>query len=165
MRRATVVLAGVLIAGCARFGWSDHVLITAAAASHDVVFVCQEVPEFDGPGYEWRLETRDGAVLRQLFRGSDGNGRCDAAVWSADGTTLAIVERGTIHVVDVGWALAHPEERKTHWFLRQFSYSTNDVSLRVDHLRFASAREITFDLSGRSMRLIIPSPLVRGRRT
>ena len=165
MRRATVALLGVLTAACSRVGLSDRVLITAPAPSRDVVFVCREVPELDGPGHVWRLETRDGAELRQLFRGSDGNGRCDAAAWSADGGTLAIVERGSIHVVDVAWAMTHADERKTHWFVRQFNYSTTDASLRVGNLHFANARELSFDLSGRPMHLIIPSPLVTGRRT
>ncbi|HET9777005.1 MAG TPA: hypothetical protein VFP77_10595 [Gemmatimonadaceae bacterium] len=159
------MLVGALAAGCARFGFSNRALITAPSPSHELVFICHEIPELDGPGHVWRLETRDGGVLRQLFRGSDGSGHCDAATWSADGATLAIVERGTIHIADVAWAMAHPEEKKTHWFVRQFSYSTEDASLRVSNIRFASARELTFDISGQPTRLIIPSPLVPGRRT
>jgi hypothetical protein len=163
MRRATLVLAGILAAGCARFGWSDRVLITAPAPSRALVFVCQEIPEFDGPGYQWRLESRDGAIVRRLFTGSDGNGKCDHAVWSDDGATLAIVVGGTIHVADVAWAMAHPEEKNTHWFVRQFSYG--GAASVAEDVRFQDSRHVTFTISGRQFQLAIPTPIVPGRRT
>jgi hypothetical protein len=160
--RLTVLLAAILLTGCEQF--SNRVLIRAANPTRALVFVCQEIPQLDGPGHDWRLETPDGMVVRELGRGSDGNGRCDAAVWSDDGAMLAIVERGTITIADVAWALAHPDEPKTHWFVRQFSYSTNAPAV-VRNVRFTAPGDLTFEVSGRPTRMTIPSPLVPGRTT
>jgi hypothetical protein len=163
MRRLVLASIISLTLGCSQFGFSSRTLMRTAAPDGRTIFVCQEVPELDGPGHEWRLERPDGTILRRLFLGSDGNGQCDVAVWSADGNALAVAERNTIHVADVAWALSHPNERKAHWFIRRFRFDARQPSAVVTGLRFSADHELKFELSGVETSLILPVPLVSGR--
>jgi hypothetical protein len=150
-----------------------------------VVAVCQEVPVFDGPEFDVRLERTDRTVIRQLFHMGDGGG-CSEVVWSEDGRTLAVLTShvATITVVDVEWALSHPTVMERHWFTRQFSFSSESVLNHGAELKFLGTSEVEFQLCGysiqetqrnhgqvrclepaRPQRLRIPSPLVAGRTT
>ena len=181
---AVVMTAASATGACERLGFSNRVLLHLPSPDGQVVFVCQEIPEFDGPGHDWRLEKPNGTVLRQLLRGGDGNGRCREAIWSPDGTTLAIVWLNHVHVADVGWTLSHPEIRKTHCFVREFSFHGQPAGERfrhVQHLRFVAPGELAFDVCDYSLESVrqsgvpvcdsaptpttlkIPSPLVPGR--
>jgi hypothetical protein len=179
VRAGIVLTAALAVAGCSQLGYSDRVLVRLPSPDGNIVFVCQETPELDGPGHEWRLERRDGAVLRHLFRGSDGNGVCDEARWSTDGGTLAVVSRDTVHIADVEWTLAHPDLQKTHWFVRQFSFpdAVDGMPRLVRDIRFVAPGELAFNRCTESQesvggtdvrrclteRLRIPSPLVPDR--
>jgi hypothetical protein len=178
-----VLMAALTFVGCSRLGFSNRVLLRLASPDGNMVFVCQEIPELDGPGHEWRLERQDGTVVRRLLKGSDGNGACDEALWSTNGSTLAVVSRATIHIADVEWTLSHPELQKTHWFVRQFGFSgpLNGQPRFVRDLQFVAPGELTFGLCADNrhklrdrrvdrceagetvMTLTIPSPLVPGR--
>ena len=178
-------LSGILLAsiGCAKFGYTDRVLHRVQSPDGLTIAVCQEVPMFDGPEFDVRVERRDGTRIRELFHMGDGGG-CDELIWSSDGRTLAVLTSpvATIRIVDVDWALAHPEIHERHWFYREFSFSTDRVTKQATDLRFVSAFELEFQLceyslretqanngqircsqAARPQRLRIPSPLVDGR--
>ena len=159
-------LSGILLAsiGCAKFGYTDRVLHRVQSPDGLTIAVCQEVPMFDGPEFDVRLERRDGTRIRELFHMGDGGG-CDELIWSPDGRTLA-----------------HPEIHERHCFYREFSFSTDKVTKQATDLRFVSAFELEFQLCEYSLRetqanngqircsqqaqpqrLRIPSPLIAGR--
>src|SRR6188768_4196270 len=71
-----VALSGLLIvsAGCARFGYTNRVLHRVPSPNGQVVAICQEVPVFDGPEFDVRLERADRSLIRQLFHMGDGGG-------------------------------------------------------------------------------------------
>lgn len=102
--------------GCARFGYTDRVRQRVPSPDGSLVAVCQEVPVFDGPEFDVRIERPDGSALRALYRMGDAGG-CDEMVWSADGRTLAVLTSHVagISIIDVEWALAHPREPNSHW--------------------------------------------------
>jgi hypothetical protein len=139
-----MLAAGVTAVACAQLGFSDDVLLRVSSPDGRLIFVCQETPEFDGPGHEWRLEKPDGTVVRRLLVGSDGNGLCHEAVWSSDSGTVAIASMQTVHIADVAWTLAHPELQNTHWYVRQFSFGSDDGLRRVQDLQFAPRGELVF---------------------
>jgi hypothetical protein len=170
-------------AGCAKFGYTDRVLHRVASPDGQVVAVCQEVPVFDGPEFDVRLERRDGSVIRDLFHMGDGGG-CGEVVWSGDGRTLAVLTShvANITIVDAQWALSHPEVLERHWFTRGFSFSPEGFPRQATALRFLKPSEVEFKLCdysieetqrsrgrircaepARLQRLRIPSPLVAGR--
>jgi hypothetical protein len=178
-------LAGVFFAaaGCAQLGYTDRVLHRAPSPDGQVVAVCQEVPMFDGPEFEVRLDRSDGSLIRQLHYMGDAGG-CTEMVWSEDGRTLAVLTShvAEITVIDVQWALSHPDIRQAHWYRRGFSFSNEGAIRRAARLTFISPLELEFQLcdysieetrqnrgvircSGaqRPQRLRIPSPLVADR--
>ena len=188
LRFAAFVVAGHLLAaasGCARLGFTDRVLRRIPSPNGQTVAVCQEVPEFDGPSFEVRLERPDGARLRQLFHMGDGGG-CNEMVWSADGRRLAVLTShvAAVTVVDVEWALARPDIPNPHWFKREFTLSRQgDRPQYARELAFVSVQELQVQICGYSLadtqqrrggircaeaphaeRLRIPDPLVVGAR-
>ena len=102
-----VVAAGT--AGCGALGYSSRVLHRLTSPDGQLVAVCQEIPEFDGPGYDVRVEDRSGRIKVQLFRGFDAD-QCDEMVWSADGGALAILTRyrALVRLIDVSASIASP---------------------------------------------------------
>ncbi len=145
-----LALAGLFLAasvGCARFGYTDRVRQRVPSPDGNLVAVCQEVPVFDGPEFDVRLERPDGSALRALYRMGDAGG-CNEMIWSADGRTLAVLTSHTagISIIDVDWALAHPREPNSHWFHRGFSFSSERVHRRATALKFESPRELSFEL-------------------
>ena len=63
---ALVVAGAISTGGCARYGYSDRVLHRVPSPTGQMVAVCQEIPELDGPGYDIRLERPGGGVVRGL---------------------------------------------------------------------------------------------------
>lgn len=183
VRRGLACLLLVAHAGCARFGYTDRVLHRVPAPDGRVVAVCQEVPVLDGPEFDVRLERPDGTRLRSLFHMGDGGG-CGELVWSPDGRLLAVLTShvANINVLDVEWALQHPQVENSHWFHRGFSFSNERQVRYASGLKFVSAEELEFDLCTYSIpetqrrhgeircsepahakRMRIPWPLVAGR--
>ncbi|MBE3087967.1 MAG: hypothetical protein IMZ71_02465 [Chloroflexi bacterium] len=114
-----------------------------ASPNGQIVAVCQEVPAFDGPGYDVRLERPEGGLMRQLYRSGDGD-PCTEVVWSPDGRTLAVLSGHVARVrfVDVGWALDHPEVQTAYWSWRQVDLSTERARLEGSELRFVGPTAI-----------------------
>lgn len=150
---------------------------------HHRIASCQEVPVFDGPEFDVRLERTDRTVIRQLFHMGDGGG-CGEVAWSEDSRTVAVLTShvAAITVVDVEWALTHPAVLERHWFAREFSFSPENVLRQGTELRFVGPSEVEFKLCeysiqetqsnygrirclepARPQRRRIPSPLVAGR--
>lgn len=169
--------------GCARFGYTNRVLHRVPSPNGQLVAVCQEVPVLDGPGFTVRLERPGGEVVRKLFEMGDGGG-CSEVVWSPDGRSLAIVTRhvATINMVDVAWAVAHPDVDNRHYFHRSFSFASEGMPALAAELRFRSSSRLEFQLcpysiaetqknTGRSacsapprvQSLTVPAPLVANR--
>ena len=186
-RPVVMMLASVIAltaAGCAKFGYSDRVLHRVPSPDRHLVAVCQEVPVFDGPDKDIRIEQPDGTVVRKLYHLGDGDG-CDELVWAPDGRTLAILSGhvARIFVLDVQWALGHPDVLERHWYSRQFDFSWEGTIKRGTQLKFLEPLELEFQLCPYSLletqqsrgkirrcteppqpqRLRIPSPLVTGQ--
>lgn len=182
---STILVGGLLAAatGCARLGYTDRVLHRLPSPDGSLVLVCQEIPVFDGPDFEVRLERPDGSRIRELYRMGDGGG-CDEVRWSGDSRTLAVLTSHVagVSVIDVEWAISHPDVQNSHWFVRGFSFSSESQPARAAELRFVSPSELQFQLCGqslsdttrvdvrnrcttpaRSQRLLVPTPLVSDR--
>lgn len=172
-------------AGCARLGYTDRVLHRVASPDGRIVAICQEVPIFDGPEFDLRLERADGSLLRGLLHMGDGGG-CNEMIWSGDGRTLAVLTSHVagITLIDVEWALSHPQERNSQWFARGVGFSREDEFNLATQLVFVLPGELEFQLCeysldetrrrggevlcsqpARPQRLRIPFPLVAGRPT
>ena len=184
MRRLVLAcVAGLLAVGCARLGYSSRVLHRVPSPDGQLVAVCQEVPVFDGPEFDVRLERPDGRVVRRLVHMGDGGG-CSELTWSPDGGSLAVLTSHVagITIVDVSWAIAHTAELNKHWFVRWFSFSREGQFMQATSLRFVSPSEVVFQLCEYSLeetqrnrgktrcsrpahpkRLQIPTPLVPGQ--
>ena len=132
-----------------------------------------------------RLERPDGRLVRRLIHMGDGGG-CSEVTWSADGTSLAVLTShvADITMIDVRWALAHPDDPNRHWFARGFSFSREGEFVQATSLRFVSASAVEFQLCEYSLaetqrnrgqircsgpaqpkRLQIPMPLVPNQPT
>jgi len=176
-------LAAVVAAGCARLGYSSRVLHRIPSPDGQLVAVCQEVPVFDGPEFDVRLERPDGRLVRRLLHMGDGGG-CSEVTWSPDGESLAVLTSHVagITMIDVRWAVAHPAERNQHWFVRGFGFASEGEFRQATALRFVSASEVEFQLCEYSLaetqrnrgkircsrpphsrRLQVPRPLVTGQ--
>ena len=146
-RIGPAVLAALVLAAsaCGNFGFSNRVLWRVPAPGAKLVAVCQEIPEFDGPSFDVRLERPDQSLVAHIWHGGDSQ-PCSEMAWSPDGRILAILTGhvATVTILNVEWALAHLDRvPPTPWW--QFSFSTERDVRRGEHLRFASAGEIAFD--------------------
>ena len=106
-----LVLIAVAIstaASCAGLGFSNRVLHNVPSPDGSLVAVCQEIPAYDGPDFELRLE-RQGQVLRTLLTLGDGD-PCHEVVWSPDGRLLVVLSSQVARavVLDVRGTLAKP---------------------------------------------------------
>ena len=105
-----------------RIGYTNRVLHRIPSPDGRMFAVCQERPEFDGPGYGVFLENPDGSFLRGLYEIGDGD-PCSEMAWSPDGRTLAVLSGHGARVmfVDVAWALDQPDVETSHhsWTSRQ----------------------------------------------
>lgn len=168
-------------AGCARLGFTDRVLLRVLSPDGQTVAVCQEIPEFDGPGFAVRLERPDGTVVRRLCEIGDGDG-CSEIAWASDGRTLTVL---TAHVarlrfIDVAWALSHPTVETAYWSWREVSLAGEGQSVMGKGVRFTDRMEVELQLcpynqetvrrtgilecTGQSVtrRARIPQPIVTG---
>jgi hypothetical protein len=138
-----VCLAVAGVSGCAGLGYSNRVLWRVTSPDGQIVAVCQEVPAFDGPGFDLRLERPDGGLRRQLYEIGDGD-PCTEVVWSPDGRTLAVLsgQVARVRFVDIGWALDHPEVQTAHWSWRQVDLSTERARVEGSELRFVGPTTI-----------------------
>ena len=82
--------------------------------------LCQEIPVFDGPEYDIRLERPDGSLVRKLYMSGDGD-PCSEMTWSPDGRTLAVLTGDVARVkfIDIAWALDHPSTQTSYSYSRQ----------------------------------------------
>jgi hypothetical protein len=186
MKRTAGVCMAVWLgtaAGCAEVGYTDRVLHRVVSPGGQLVAVCQEVPVFDGPEFELRLERPDGTIVRELLRMGDAGG-CSEVAWSPDGRLLAVLTShvSEIGILDVEWAMSRREEPNRHGFHRGFSFSTEATLRQGTQLTFVSNDELEFQIcryslaetqrSGgdircaeprRTQRLRVPSPFVPNR--
>src|SRR4029453_19583237 len=99
MRRLLLacVVAVVTTTGCARLEYSSRVLHRVPSPDGQLISICQEVPVFDGPEFDVRLERPDGRVVRRLLHMGDGGGGSEITR-SADGTSLAGLKSHGAHI-------------------------------------------------------------------
>lgn len=148
-RAIVVALVSSGACGCSALGFSDRVLWRVPAPAGGLVAVCQEIPEFDGPGYHVRLERPDGGLVRDLYTIGDGD-PCTEVVWSPDGGRLAVLSGhvARIRFIDVAWALRNPDVRTAHWSWRQVDLSTERRRLTASGLRFVAPGRVELHVSG-----------------
>jgi hypothetical protein len=175
----TWLLTCVGVLGCGALGFSDRVLWRVASPSGELVAVCQEVPAFDGPNYDVRLERADQPV-RQLYSIGDGDG-CTEVVWSPDGKTLAVLSGhvARIRLVDVEWAFKNVSVQTAAWSWRQVDLSTEHQRLEGSGLRFVGPLSVALHVCAKrtggdtpacpegaaTRRFDIPVPVVTGHDT
>jgi hypothetical protein len=152
IRRWRLLLLVALIGGtasssCRELGFTSRVLWRIPAPDGKSFAVCQEIPGFDGPGFDLRLEEAQGGVVRRLYQIGDGD-PCSEMAWSPDGERLAVLSGhvARIRVVDVAQARKRRagDTSSHYWHWPQFNFSTeNQLRLGKD-LRFVGPREIEF---------------------
>jgi hypothetical protein len=134
---------------CMALGLSDEVLWRVPSPDGQMVVVCQEIPELDGPGYEVRLERPDGSALKRLYEIGDADG-CSEMVWAPDGRTLAVLTAHVARVrfVDVAWALENPTIESHYWSSRMISFSSDfERQLMLGrNLRFTGPLDVELDV-------------------
>ena len=141
-RFTLVTLVVTASAACRALGYTDRVLLRQPSPDGQFVAVCQEVPVFDGPTYDVRLERPDGQLVRPLSRLGDA-APCDEIAWSPDGRLLGVLNSGVARIVflDVAWALEH-RSASTPW--RQVDLWSRVLSRnRSEHL-WVRGRELRF---------------------
>jgi hypothetical protein len=144
---ALVILAAIGSQGCADLGYRDRVLHRVPSpADRTLIAVCQEIPEFDGPSFDIRLERPDSTVVRRLGVSGDGD-PCHEMAWSADGRTLAVVSSHVARasVIDVARALSHPEAKPWAW-TRSVSLTDQDRPRLARRLRFVAPAEVEYEV-------------------
>ena len=155
-RAASLLIAVAALAGssCAELGYRNRVLVRSPSPDGQVIAVCQEIPEFDGPRHEIRLERPDGSRIRTLLSGAG----CTEIAWSADGRLAAVLSGFLVNVAiaDVAYALEHPSEDLHRVQYLQLGagpppydkayYANWRAQARVgQNVRFVSSHEIAYD--------------------
>ena len=174
-----VALTTAMIGGCAELGYSSRVLWRVMSPDRGLVAVCQEIPVFDGPSYDVRLERPDGTLVRRLYTSGDGD-PCTELEWSPDGRALVVLSGHAARMVfvDVAWALDNPTLETAYWSWRQVSFSSERQHLEGSQVHFVSATTAELRLCrARSTaqpegcpegsllkRFDIPLPIVTGHR-
>jgi hypothetical protein len=145
---ALVIFIGVLSQGCAELGYTDRVLHRIPSpADRTLLAVCQEVPRFDGPSYDVRLERPDATVVRRLYEIGDGD-PCHEMAWSSDGRSLAVLSSHVARaiIVDVERALSQPATPSAYWSWRSVSLAWGEEKKLARHLRFVAPGEIEYEV-------------------
>jgi hypothetical protein len=169
------LIAVTATSGCRELGFTSRVLWRLAAPDGKSFAVCQEIPGFDGPGFDIRLEDAHGTVVRRLYQIGDGD-PCTEMAWSPDGQALAVLSGhvARVRVVDVALVMRRPADDTTRHFWPQFDFSSSESHRLGKDLRFVGPREIEFttcayDLretqQSRGKRYRCTSPEVRQRFT
>lgn len=169
---SAVVVTGALLTapGCRALGYSADVLQRVPSPDSRYVAVCQEVPAFDGPNYDIRLERPDGTKIRSVHSGGDAM-RCAELAWAPDSRTLAWRSGTTVWFIDVDWILARPEGEPRHWPWPSHSFAPRTRPPSGWTFRFVSVDEIwltpcSVESIGTDCqpdafeRYVIPSPIV-----
>ena len=134
---------------CSSLGFSDEVLWRVESPDGQMVAVCQEIPELDGPGFAVRLERPDGSLLKRLYEIGDADG-CSEVVWAPDSRTLAVLTAHVARVrfVDVEWALENPTRESHYWSSRMISFpSESSQEMRLGrNLRFTGPLDVELDV-------------------
>jgi hypothetical protein len=148
-----ITATALISTGCAALGYSDRVLWRIPSPDGSVVAVCQEIPEFDGPGYELRLESPDGLTIAQLYKIGDGD-PCSELAWSPDGHVLAVLTAhvARIRFVDVASVLRQPAARTASWSWKQIDLSSEGDLRHAKDLRFAGPLELDVTTCSYSLR-------------
>ena len=139
------VIAVMATSGCRELGFTNRVLWRLAEPGGKTFAVCQEIPQFDGPSFDIRLEAADGALVRRLYRIGDGD-PCTEMAWSPDGHALAVLSGhvARVRVVDVALAMSRPAGDNSRQFWPQFDFSSSESHRLGRDLRFVGPREIEF---------------------
>ena len=116
-------------------------------ADASVVAVCQEIPEFDGPGYDIRLERPDGVRIQTLYQIGDGD-PCSEIAWRSDGRMLAVLSThvARVHLVDLDFARAHPGVATAYDPNGTINFSTDRTWRWGKRVRFVSTDTIAVDV-------------------
>ena len=148
--------------GCTALGFSNSIVWHLPSPDEQMFAVCQEVPQFDGPGYVIRLERPDRTVLRRLYEIGDGD-PCSEMAWSPDGRTLAVLSGHVARVrfVDVAWALSHSATTTAYWSWRQVDFGTERNWLNGAGLHFVGPLTVELQLCSNQHGRMQPN----GRRT
>ncbi len=146
MKRIAILIALATLAACARFGYRDRVLHRVPSPDGTMLAICQEIPDFDGPSYDVRLERPDGLLLRRLYTIGDGY-PCDELTWSSDGRTIAVLSSRIAEAwfVDVAWALAQPPDvALSYWNWRRVSLAWGEPFRFARALRFVGPQQVEY---------------------
>jgi hypothetical protein len=140
---ASSILAIAMMAfACAELGFTNRVLHRVRSPDGQLFAVCQEIPQFDGPGYDVRLERADGSLVVRLYQIGDGD-PCHEVAWSPDGRLLAVLSAhvARIRFVDVRKALS---ERSTtaRWFWPQIDLGREGEFTFARDLRFSTPTDV-----------------------
>jgi hypothetical protein len=124
-----------------------------ASPNGSVAAVCQEIPEFDGPGYDLRLESPDGARIAQLYQIGDGD-PCSELAWSPDGNVLAVLSAhvARIRFVDVASVLREPTVPTRYWSWRQIDLSNEHDLRQGKDLGFVGPLDVELTLCAYELR-------------
>lgn len=143
---ACIVMMSITAAaasGCSELGYTDRILWRLPSPDGRVVAVCQEIPAFDGPGYDLRLESTEGLQIAQLYRIGDGD-PCSELAWSPDSRVLAVLSAHVARVVfvDVASVLQQPSARTPSSSWPQVDLSTEADLRQGRDLRFVGPLEV-----------------------
>ena len=143
------------LAACAELGFSDRVLWRLPSPDGKWLAVCQEIPAFDGPGFDIRLERPDGTLVERLYQIGDGD-PCSEIAWSPDSQRFAVLSGHVARTrfVDVARALREPAPTR-HWSWPQIDLSTDSQRRNASGVRFTAPREI-------ELLVCAPQPYTKG---
>lgn len=156
LRALVCVVVGLAVgaeSGCSRFGYTSRVLWRVPSPDRSVVAVCQEIPEFDGPGFDVRLEWPDGSRIAQLYQIGDGD-PCSELAWSPDGKVLAVLSAhvARIRFVDVAGVLRERTVATKYWSWRQVDLSSDSSLRQGKDLRFVGPLDIELTVCSYDLR-------------
>jgi hypothetical protein len=139
--------------GCRELGYTSRVLWRLPSPDGRIVAVCQEIPGFDGPGYDLRLESPDGSRIAKLYQIGDGD-PCSELAWSPDGRVLAVLSDhvARIRFVDVAWVLHERTSPTHHWSWPQVDLSSERDRRQGHGLRFVGPLDVELTVCAYDLR-------------